>query len=457
MAHIFISYAKKDTRALAEDLYNQLNQLDGITAWMDKSLEADASWARRIEIEIDTADYVVVLLSKDVMRPVTATQHRSFVLNEIDYAQQDRKAILPVLVEQVKSPVQIAGIHYIDITKNPNNPEPIIQRIRQRFSLPSDMQQTEDVPIRSNSQKSTFPVPLWMMGITIVIFVMGIWGLTSFFNLGNDDPQPSPTTEIAQQATNTSPPTNTPASPTATPDPFVMVSRNDDWTPLEQDFDGVTMVLVPAGCFLMGNDSLSDGGTSNGGRQCFDEPFWIDKTEVTQSDFERLDGVQRDPPDYDGDNRPIDDITWFEARDYCELRGGRLPTEAEWEYVARGPDELYFPWGDERISDNAVWSRNSSQGTADVASIESGVSWVGAMDMSGSVWEWTRSVYENYPYDATDGREDNFGDDDDVLYTIRGGSWGDFIINVLHSASRNGSNPLNFGRLNGFRCARSYE
>lgn len=156
---------------------------------------------------------------------------------------------------------------------------------------------------------------------------------------------------------------------------------NDDWTPVERDFDGVTMVLVPTGCFVMGNDSDAwyyDNewitGVPDGGEQCFNEPFWIDKYEVTQGNFERLDGVQSDPSGFNGENRPVKDIIWFEARDFCALRGGRLPTEAEWEFVARGPDELYFPWGNEWNPDNIVWNRNSSEGTANVGSIPAGAS-----------------------------------------------------------------------------------
>ena len=106
MPHIFISYAKKDTRALAQALFAALNDVAGISAWMDMSLEADSSWAGQIQHEIDRCDYVVVLLSPDVNRAVTATQRRSFVLNEIDYVQQENKPILPVMVQQTKMPVQ---------------------------------------------------------------------------------------------------------------------------------------------------------------------------------------------------------------------------------------------------------------------------------------------------------------------------------------------------------------
>jgi len=82
---------------------------------MDKSLEVGDSWATQIEREIQRADLVIVLISPDVNREITLTQRRSFMLNEIDYAQQLNKPILPVMAEKTYMPVQLAGIQYIDI------------------------------------------------------------------------------------------------------------------------------------------------------------------------------------------------------------------------------------------------------------------------------------------------------------------------------------------------------
>ena len=84
-------------------------------------------------------------------------------------------------------------------------------------------------------------------------------------------------------------------------------------------------------------------------------------------------------------------IDWFEARDFCLARGARLPTEAEWEYVARGSDGLIYPWGNSRPSnpqapgDPFIHSQNSSGSTVPVGSQQYGASWVGALDVSGNV------------------------------------------------------------------------
>ena len=229
---------------------------------------------------------------------------------------------------------------------------------------------------------------------------------------------------------------------------------NNDWTPVEREFDGVTMVLVPAGCFMMGSGT-GDSDERPVHEQCFDAPFWIDKTEVTQAQFARLGGVKANDNRFTGDDRPVERITWFEARDFCELRGGRLPTEAEWEYAAGGVESWVYPWGDIWDGDHTIHSGNSNSQTADVGSRPSGASWVGALDMSGNVWDWTNSLYEAYPYDVDDGRERDTENSTDVLRVLRGGSWLFFSSDYLRVAVRGRLDPhgRSFGR--GFRCVLS--
>ncbi|MBL8160952.1 MAG: SUMF1/EgtB/PvdO family nonheme iron enzyme [Anaerolineae bacterium] len=228
---------------------------------------------------------------------------------------------------------------------------------------------------------------------------------------------------------------------------------DNDWMPMTLAFDdGVPMVLVPPGCFMMGShDGPPDEQPVN--EQCFDAPFWIDVTEVTQVDFERLGGLKLRADSFDGDQRPVENINWFEARDFCARRGARLPTEREWEYAARGPDAVVYPWGNTWNESNAVWNNNSDRQMANVGSIPAGRSWVGAMDMSGNVWEWTSSLY--LPYNSTEDREADTGTSTDVRRVLRGGSWGNFRADNLRAGSRVGGNPGLWSFDLGFRCARS--
>jgi formylglycine-generating enzyme required for sulfatase activity len=220
------------------------------------------------------------------------------------------------------------------------------------------------------------------------------------------------------------------------------------------------MVLVPVGCFNMGSNAGSNDEEPVH-EQCFDEPFWIDRYEVTNAQFDSFGGVAEARTAWRGNNLPRNNISWSEARDYCALRGAqngyvmRLPTEREWEYAARGPVGFEYPWGNDFISDAARHSCNfCGTATVDVGVHPKGMAWVGTLDMAGNVWEWTSSLYRDYPYDRTDGREDLAASGNRVL---RGGSWND-TQDFLRAANRNGSTPDNWDDLgNGLRCARSPE
>jgi len=268
-----------------------------------------------------------------------------------------------------------------------------------------------------------------------------------------DLPTATNTTQPTVTNTDLPTPTNT-TQPIATISPeigFTPITRNADWIPVEQDFDGVKMVLVPAGCFMMGSDTgLDDEQPVH--EQCFDTPFWIDKYEVTQAQFAQFGGEKANPNNWSGDDLPVENITWFEARDFCALRGGRLPTEREWEYVARGPSNWVYPWGNDFVAENVVYSGNSGDRTAPVGSRPNGASWVGALDMAGNVYEWTSSLHQDYPYD----QNDESVNDNTSRRVLRGGSWL-YVDNLVRSANRDSFIPT--GRVSnvGFRCLRSQE
>ena len=104
------------------------------------------------------------------------------------------------------------------------------------------------------------------------------------------------------------------------------------------------------------------------------------------------------PPKPDG---PRVCVTWYEAEAYAHWRGGRLPTEAEWEYAARGPESRIYPWGE--TFDPTRCNLVDSKGAKPVGSYPNGVSWTGLHDMAGNAMEWVadwRGPHEASP--ATD-------------------------------------------------------
>lgn len=250
------------------------------------------------------------------------------------------------------------------------------------------------------------------------------------------------------------------------PDPEIIeqaragVEHNDDWELYIQEFDGVEMVLVPAGCFMIGSENGDDDETPVH-EQCFNEPFWIDRYEVTNAQYGSTgcEGWSSEP------DQPRNCVNWFDARDYCEARGARLPTEREWEYAARGPDNLVYPWGNDY--DATVVIGEDDPTTAPVGSRPDGASWVGAMDMSGNVREWVSTIYGvydfdqneftstyDYPYTSEDGREQDSEEGTDIR-VLRDGSFGDSSFN-LRAANRNWFFSVNVSFDVGFRCARSF-
>lgn len=240
-------------------------------------------------------------------------------------------------------------------------------------------------------------------------------------------------------------------------------TQNSDWTPLEHDVDGVAMVLVPVGCFMMGRDDGYDQQPVH--EQCFDAPFWIGKYEVTNAEYRlfieaggydtqaywtEAGWAARQSNDwvapehwqdaqFNGEHQPVVGVSWYEAQAYATWRGMTLASEAQWEYATRGIEAWLYAWGNAFVADNAVYGEVFDS-PLDVGSHPSGASWVGAFDTAGNVWEWTSSQYMGYPYVADDGRENAEGAS---IRVMRGGAFIDSANNVT-SVVRDFASPPDF-------------
>ena len=197
--------------------------------------------------------------------------------------------------------------------------------------------------------------------------------------------------------------------------------------------------------------------------------YWIDQMEVTNRIYAQCvaGGECRSPKtdassihsSYYGnvefDDYPVIKVSWDDAVAYCEWADARLPTEAEWEKAASWDEEKQeartYPWGETIDCSYAnYYSDNYCVGdTTTVGSYSDGISPYGALDMAGNVWEWTSSLYQSYPYDANDGRENMNSTDGRVF---RGGSWGS-NDSFVRAANRNSDDPSIRYSGFGFRCA----
>ncbi|MBB3808563.1 formylglycine-generating enzyme family protein [Pseudochelatococcus contaminans] len=153
------------------------------------------------------------------------------------------------------------------------------------------------------------------------------------------------------------------------------------------------------------------------------------------------------------EDHPVAETTWAGARAYCNWRGARLPTEAEWEAAARGTDGRRYPWGNELPDATRAYVNRNPDATAPIGSLPAGASPFGALDMAGSVAEWTSTLKRPYPYNAADGRE---APDTPGERVTRGGDYQyDNNAEKLSASHRNGfsNKPSQGHRQIGIRCA----
>lgn len=253
------------------------------------------------------------------------------------------------------------------------------------------------------------------------------------------------------------------AAPSAqTPEPFdptTPVEANADWTPIIQAFDDVEMVLVPPGCFIMGTDEpINEWDGTPAHEQCFDTPFWLDRYEITNEVFDSMEFTVANDSYIPGPELPRQSIFWKEALDYCVFREARLPTEREWEYAGRGPDNLLYPWGNEYNPELTNVNTNQMQAPG---SYPEDVSWVGAFDLVGNVREHVSSAEKDYPYDAEDGREllDPEASDFEIFRITRGSAAASLPFSYVEVTPLTSRLPLPMNQASstlGFRCARDW-
>jgi len=214
--------------------------------------------------------------------------------------------------------------------------------------------------------------------------------------------------------------------------------------------DITNMVFVEGGTFQMGSNS----GDSD------EKPvhtvtvkgFWISKYEVTQAEYSRVMGTN--PSYFKCDDCPVENVSWEDAVEYARRVGGRLPTEAEWEYAARGGTQSrgYRYSGSNNLDEIGWYNNNSGSKTHPVGQKQPNE--LGLYDMSGNVWEWCEDWYSSEYYQNSPQVEPK-GPSSGTDRVLRGGSWRDSDIGCRQT-NRSRDRPAFRLHLIGFRCVRDF-
>ncbi|HOS44780.1 MAG TPA: SUMF1/EgtB/PvdO family nonheme iron enzyme, partial [Armatimonadota bacterium] len=246
--------------------------------------------------------------------------------------------------------------------------------------------------------------------------------------------------------------------------------------------DGAAMVWVPGGTFTMGSIDGVGESDERPAHPVTVTGYWIYQYPVTVAQYRAFCmATGRTLPNFPSaygyswadktgwndpamQQHPIVNITWHDAKAYADWAGVSLPTEAQWEYAARGPEGRNYPWGGFATAIDpyngwdqtkcANWYNSGSQGisTWPTGSFPAGASWCGAHDLAGNVWEWCADWWGSYSATPV---TNPTGPATGTYRVLRGGSWNyDYYYDGgnCRGAYRYGSNPDNWGDGIGFRC-----
>jgi formylglycine-generating enzyme required for sulfatase activity len=240
-------------------------------------------------------------------------------------------------------------------------------------------------PVESESFLSRLGIPVWgwVASGVIALFAIGFAaGLAGLF----EDRQPEQELAPTDPPAATSLPISTSVPATATESAALVLTE----VPEERLPSSIGMITIPAGTYPIGTDRAISVAS-----------YWIDRFEVTNTEYSAYltenelpmprYWLEEDIPSEKADH-PVRSITWDLAVDYCRWLEKRLPTEAEWEIAARGPQGLLYPWGNDASALDLP-----SSGSYPAGAFPTNRSFYGAFDMAANVWEWVDLPYIPIP------------------------------------------------------------
>lgn len=377
---IFLCHANED-KPRVKVLYHQLKTA-GYRPWLDRfDLLPGQNWRREIEkIITDPYNIIVICLSSNsTTKQGVVQQEIKWALDGLDKMPEDTIYVIPARLEACQPPDRLSDLHWVDLFE-----EDGFEYLTRALDYEISKRQKEP------------------------------------------ELKPEPAAPVKISA----PPQT---GPKATILPKILTPQQ----PFEPE-----LILIPAGEFLMGSDPQKDKLAKKDEQPqhtLYLPDYYIAKTPVTNAQYATFVQVTgHEPPGHwkngqpqaGEQDHPVVKISWHDAVAYCNWLSEvtsklyRLPTEAEWEKAARGPDGRIYPWGN-RWEARRCNTREGGPGkTTPVGAYLEGASPYGLLDMAGNVWEWCATKWgKSYPYDVS---EDEWMDDDlkgSEFRALRGGSF----------------------------------
>jgi len=422
MNEVFISYASSD-KAVAERICGALENT-GVSCWMaPRNIEAGTDYPTAILEAINSARALLLILTE----PAAASPH---VLSEVGHAFSGKKRIIPFRMSQKALPEDLE--YFLSLTQWLDAPDGCTDQNLKRL--------IEATQAALAGERTTRPAAAlksrrgWVIGAALTLAVLA-W---LFLFLKSRRFPGHRTISTTPKGANSSPSSTSPTAPPL-----------KTWS---NPADGLTYVWIPAGTFTM--------GCSEGDSDCKDDEkpahqvkiqrgLWLGQTEVTIVAYRKFAArFGRRAPAGDG-TLPVSGVSWAEAKEYCKAMGGRLPTEAEWEYAARaGTSQPYYGV----IAEIAWYAGNSGDGPHTVGKKQP--NGFGLYDMLGNVSEWVLDrYYDKYdPDSVATGPKVEEPSATNALAVARGGFWESdaSALRVSHRlAEEKEGNDIPIG----FRCA----
>jgi formylglycine-generating enzyme required for sulfatase activity len=394
MADIFVSYSREDEERV-KLLVNALER-EGWTVWWDRKTVAGDVFDMTIQRELESSRCVVVVWSIDSVK--------SHWVREEAGTGREMNVLIPVRIDAVTLPLGFKLIQAVDLvgwTGYSTNAEyqHLVQSIQGKIGAakPQSARTKVKKVDRSTVAKAKSENPKQERSII----------------------EPTPVTRKIRLPERT-----------------------------EIEFE---MVDLPRGKFQMGSTENAEEQPVHSVKVA---PFSIGKYQVTQAQWRAVMG--NNPSRFKGDTRPVEMVSWFEAKEFCRRLSEmtsfnfRLPTEAEWEYAARAGTRTRWSFGDdeEKLGEYAWYGGNAGNETHPVG--QKKPNGYGLYDMHGNVWEWVEDHWHGGYIEAPRNGRAWLTGDDNARRVLRGGSWNLFNV-VTRSAVRNLNRPNNHDSFIGFR------